>query len=328
MCQNERVECRLGSRLEGRAHGSADWEAHKPTLAESRTRFAFRWRRAVSAMPAGCQRHHQVVGLPVRGQWPANLVRPRECAAAYIESHQPSWRSARYAQQWARSLATHVYPIMGRTLVSDIDTPLVMRVLQPIWCTKTETAARLRERIELILDWAAVLGYRTGANPARWRGHLDHLLPSRFKTTPVKHHPALAYRELPTFMAELRRREAVAARCLEFTILTGCRSAEAVGAPWSEVDFGACVWTLPRERTKAFREHRIPLSDAAMSVLAQMPREGEYIFAGERGRPRLRCGNCFCGWGGEISRRTVSAVHFEPGQGKRRYSNGRLLRRP
>jgi integrase len=207
-----------------------------------------------------------------------------ECAAAYIESHQPSWRSARYAQQWARSLSTHVYPTMGRTLVANIDTPMVMRVVQPIWGTKTETAARLRERIELILDWAAVLGYRTGANPARWRGHLDHLLPSRFKTTPVKHHPALAYRELPTFMAELRQREAVAARCLEFVILTGCRSAEAVGARWSEVDFGACVWRLPPERTKAFREHRIPLSNAALSVLSRMPREGEYIFAGERGR--------------------------------------------
>jgi integrase len=207
-----------------------------------------------------------------------------DCASAYIEGHQPSWRSAHYARQWVRSLATHVYPILGRVMVAEIDTPMVMRVVQPIWNTKTETAARLRERIELILDWATVLGYRTGANPARWRGHLDHLLPPRYKTTPVKHHPALPYRDLPAFMVDLRRREAIAARCLELVILTGCRSGEAVGARWSEIDFEARVWTLPKERTKAFREHRIPLSDAAMSVLAQGPREGEYIFRGERGR--------------------------------------------
>ena len=207
-----------------------------------------------------------------------------ECAAAYIESHQPSWRSRQYARQWVRSLATHVHPIIGLRLVSDIDATLVMRVLEPIWKSKPETAAQLRGRIELILDWATVLGYRTGANPARWRGHLDHLLPSRFKIAPVKHHPALPYQDLPAFVVELRQREAVAARCLEFVILTGCRSAEAVGARWSEVDFGACVWRLPPERTKAFREHRIPLSNAALSVLSRMPREGEYIFGSERGR--------------------------------------------
>ena len=201
-----------------------------------------------------------------------------ECAAAYIESHQPSWRSRQYARQWVRSLATHVHPIIGLRLVSDIDATLVMRVLEPIWKSKPETAAQLRGRIELILDWATVLGYRTGANPARWRGHLDHLLPSRFKIAPVKHHPALPYQDLPAFVVELRQREAVAARCLEFAILTGCRSAEAVGARWSEVDFGARVWRLPPERTKAFREHRIPLSNAALSVLSRMPREGEYIF--------------------------------------------------
>jgi integrase len=207
-----------------------------------------------------------------------------ECAAAYIESHQPSWRSRQYARQWVRSLATHVHPIIGVRLVSDIDATLVMRVLEPIWKSKAETAAQLRGRIELILDWAAVLGYRTGANPARWKGHLDHLLPSRFKIAPVKHHPALRYQDLPAFVVELGQREAVAARCLEFVILTGCRSAEAVGARWSEVDFGACVWRLPPERTKAFREHRIPLSNPALSVLSRMPRNGEYIFAGERGR--------------------------------------------
>jgi integrase len=208
-----------------------------------------------------------------------------ECASAYIKSHQPSWRSAQYAQQWVRSLATHVDPIIGRRLVTDVDTPLVMRVLEPIWTAKTETAAQLRGRIELILDWATVLGYRTGANPARWRGHLDHLLPSRFKVTPVKHHPALSYRDLPAFMIELRQREAVAARCLEFLILTSCRSAEAQRARRCEIDFAARTWTLPAGRTKANREHRIPLSGAAMAVLGQLSRPGEYIFASPDGSP-------------------------------------------
>jgi Arm DNA-binding domain len=152
-----------------------------------------------------------------------------ECAAAYIEGHQSAWRSTRHAQQWVRSLATHVYPIIGKVLVSDIDTALVMRVLEPIWSTKTETAVRIRGRIELILDWATVLGYRSGANPARWRGHLDHLLPARAKVRPVRHHPALSYRDLPAFIAALRQRESVAARCLELMIAAACRASEALG---------------------------------------------------------------------------------------------------
>jgi integrase len=201
-----------------------------------------------------------------------------ECAAAYIENHQSAWRSARHAQQWVRSLATHVHPIIGKVLVTDIDTPLVMRVLEPIWSTKTETAAQLRGRIELILDWATVLGYRSGANPARWRGHLDHLLPARAKVRPVRHHPALSYRDLPAFIAALRQRESVAARCLELMIAAACRASEAREARWDEIDLSNQTWIIPRERTKSFREHRIPLSHAAMAVLGQMPRDGDLVF--------------------------------------------------
>jgi integrase len=201
-----------------------------------------------------------------------------ECAAAYIESHQSAWRSTRHAQQWVRSLATHVHPIIGKVLVTDIDTALVMRVLEPIWSTKTETAARIRGRIELILDWATVLGYRSGANPARWRGHLDHLLPARAKVRPVRHHPALSYRDLPPFIVALRQREAVAAKCMEFLIAAACRASEAREARWDEIDLPNQTWTIPRERTKSFHEHRIPLSNAAMAVLAQMPRDGDLVF--------------------------------------------------
>ena len=234
---------------------------------------------------AETHRHTSVLSRASLSWQEAKPLTFAECAAAYIESHQPSWRSRQYARQWVRSLATHVHPIIGLRLVSDIDATLVMRVLEPIWKSKPETAAQLRGRIELNSGFGRRCLVIARAPTRRGgRGHLDHLLPSRFKIAPVKHHPALPYQDLPAFVVELRQREAVAARCLEFVILTGCRSAEAVGARWSEVDFGACVWRLPPERTKAFREHRIPLSNAALSVLSRMPREGEYIFGSERGR--------------------------------------------
>ncbi len=214
-----------------------------------------------------------------------------ECATAYIDSHQASWRGAKYAQQWVDSLATYANPILGPLPVSQIDTGLVMQVLSPIWQRKPETAAQVRGRLELILDWARVHGYRSGENPARWRGHLDHLLPSRFKVRPVKHHPALPYHELPAFMVTLRQREAVAARCLEFLILTACRTNEAQRARWYEMDFATRTWTIPAARTKANREHRVPLSTAAIAVLAQMRRGAAISFL--KGRKALwRCAGC------------------------------------
>jgi integrase len=202
------------------------------------------------------------------------------CAAAFVESHGAAWRNPKRAQYWTRSLGRHVYPVIGKVLVSDVDTALVMRVLEPIWRTKTETAVQLRGWIEAILNWAAVMGYRSGDNPARWRGHLDHLLPSPRKIAPQKHHPALPWIETPNFMLDLKKRDAMAARALEFLILTACRSGEVLGACWNEIDFTTRVWTIPPERTKAFREHRVPLSDAALTLLAELPRRGEHVFAG------------------------------------------------
>jgi integrase len=210
-----------------------------------------------------------------------------QAAASYIEAHRPGWRNADHANQWRNSLATHAFPIIGALPVAAIDTTLVMQVLDPIWTTKTETAGRVRGRIESVLNWASARGYRTGDNPARWRGHLDHLLPDRAKVAKVEHLPALPYADLPDFLAELRQRNGIPAKALEFAILTAARPGEVLLADWSEIDFAARVWAVPGTRMKAGRDHRVPLSDAAMAVLEALPEpRSEPVFPGARpGRP-------------------------------------------
>src|SRR5260370_11186719 len=157
-----------------------------------------------------------------------------------------------------------------------------MKALETIWHTKPETASRLRGRIEAVLNWATVREYRNGENPARWRGHLDKVLPQRSKVREVKHHDAVAYAEMPEFMGDLRGRAGVSARALEFTILTAARSGEVLGATWDEIDLSAKIWTVPGSRMKAGKEHRVPLSDRAIEVLGALPREGDYLFPGAR----------------------------------------------
>jgi integrase len=211
-----------------------------------------------------------------------------QCARAYIDTHEATWHNAKHRQQWANTLATYAYPLIGTLPVKDIDTGLVLKVLNPLWNTKPETASRLRGRIEVVLDWAKVAGYRDGPNPAAWRGHLEHSLPARSKVRAVKHHAALPYAEIPAFMVELRERTSTSARCLEFTILTAARTSEAIGARWDEVDFATRVWTIPAARMKAGRQHRVPLSGRAVAILHELSerREGEFIFPGGRaGRP-------------------------------------------
>jgi integrase len=209
-----------------------------------------------------------------------------QAAAAYIMSHRAGWRNPKHAAQWKATLATYASPIFGNLPVSSIDTGLVLKALEPIWATKPETAGRVRGRIEAVLDWTTARGYRTGENPARWRGHLDKLLPARSKVRKVKHHPALPYAELPAFLAALREQQGSSARALEFTILTVARTNETIGARWSEVDFSGKVWTVPPERMKAGREHRVPLSAAAVEILRRVEnaREGEQVFPGDRRR--------------------------------------------
>jgi len=205
-----------------------------------------------------------------------------QCAAAYVKAHRAGWKNAKHADQWENTLATYASPIVGALPVAEIDTALVVKVLGPIWETKTETATRLRGRIEKILDWATVSKYRQGENPARWRGHLDKLLANPNKVAKVAHHPALPWHDMGAFMATLRAQEGVAARALEFAILAAARSGEVRGATWAEIDLDARLWTVPAERMKAKKEHRVPLSKHAVALLKKLPREGDLVFPGAK----------------------------------------------
>jgi integrase len=212
----------------------------------------------------------------------------RQCAERYIEDHRAGWKNAKHVAQWSTSLETYAYPIIGaapvKTLTNGDGTDLIMKVLQPIWSSKTTTASRLRGRIESVLDWAKARGYRDGENPARWKGHLDKLLPSKDKVAPVKHHPAMPYADIPGFMERLRGEEGNVARALEFTVLTAARTSEVTEAKRSEIDREARMWIVPAERMKAGREHRVALCSAAMAIIDST--EGEYLFPGRTaGKP-------------------------------------------
>jgi integrase len=212
----------------------------------------------------------------------AKAVTFDNCASSYIAAHRGSWKNAKHAAQWESTILAYASPIIGALPVAAIDTSLVVKVLQPIWQEKTETATRLRGRIESILDWATVSRFRVGENPARWRGHLDHLLADPSRVARVIHHAALPWQEIGSFMFELRQRDGIASRAVEFGILTAARSGEIRGALWDEIDFNAAIWTVPPERMKAGREHRVPLSSRAIDILRRIPRLGDVIFPGRR----------------------------------------------
>jgi integrase len=218
----------------------------------------------------------------------AKTITFKEAAASYIASHKAGWRNAKHALQWGSTLETYAEPVLGGLSIQAIDINIVLRVLEPIWKTKPETASRVRGRIESILDWAKVRGLRQGENPARWRGHLDHLLPAKSKVRRVKHHAALPYAELPNFIAELRTQEGVAAQALEFTILTAARTGETIGAVWDEVNTSEKLWSIPADRVKAGKDHRVPLSSRTLAILRdeQELRTSDYVFpGGKAGKP-------------------------------------------
>jgi integrase len=213
-----------------------------------------------------------------------------QAAAQYIEANSPAWRNAKHAAQWDSTLKRYVAPVFGSLPVQQIDVALVLKVLEPIWSKKTETAGRVRGRVETILDWAAARGFRSGENPARWRGHLDKLLPKPSKVRAVKHHAALPYDDIAEFMAALTLQPGTAARALEFVILTAARTAEGIGASWPEVSSADATWTIAAGRMKAGKEHRVPLSNRATALLKRMetaPDVSEtYVFpGGKSGRP-------------------------------------------
>ena len=273
--------------LNGRPRWMGMGPLHTVRLAEARNRAAgFRLQRHDGIDPIDARRAER---LETRLN-AAKALTFKECAARYIASHRAGWRNPKHAAQWEATLATYAEPVMGGLSVQAIDTALVLKVLEPIWTTKPETAGRVRGRIESILDWAKVRGYRAGENPARWRGHLDKLLPARSKVRRVEHHAALPYAELPGFLVSLREQEGIAARALEFAILTAARTGEVIGARWSEIDLLEKTWTVPAARMKAGREHRVPLSARALAILEEMQphrhAEDGFVFPGAKlGRP-------------------------------------------
>ncbi len=205
----------------------------------------------------------------------AKAVTFKQCAEKYIDAHKDGWRNAKHAAQWTSTLETYAFPILGALPVQAIDTGLVMKVLQPIWAKKTETATRLRQRIEAVLNWATTRGFRQGDNPARWRGHLANLLPKASKVHKVTHFEAMPYAELPAFFADLSKRNTISAKALAFTILTAARSGETRNATLGEIDFRNAIWTVPEGRTKSGREHRVPLTKEALGLLRRLPHLGD-----------------------------------------------------
>jgi integrase len=208
----------------------------------------------------------------------------KECATAYIAAHESGWKGSASRKQWQQSLKRYVYPKIGNLPVANVDLACVLSVLECIWTTIPESARRIRNRIELVLDWATARGLRQGDNPARWKGLLESLLPEK-KPNGVEHLPAMKYADVPLFMARLRNEQGFAARALEFQILTGVRPGQACGARWSEIEND--TWAIPPERAKNGREHRIPLSHKAVQLLASLPRvdDGQYVFPAPRGGP-------------------------------------------
>lgn len=218
----------------------------------------------------------------------AAIVRPfRDVAELYIAAHEPTWKSPVHRKQWSSTLDAYVFPIIGDMAVSTIETADVLRVLEPIWHEKPETAARLRGRVETVLSFAASKGWREDANPARWRGHLSNLLPARAKVKRAEHHAAEPWATIAAFMSALRDQPGGAALALQFTILSAARTGEAIGARWDEIDLEARAWTVPGDRMKAGRAHRVALSEAACAILCRVrvPGEDFVLPGGKPGRP-------------------------------------------
>jgi integrase len=215
----------------------------------------------------------------------ARAVTFEECARALINSHKPSWRNAKHGQQWQNTLSTYAYPVIGALPVADVDTGLVLRILEPHWATKPETMSRVRGRIENILDWARTRGYRDGENPARWRGHLANLLPKPSRLKKVKHHAALPYEKVPAFMQELRTCDDLGRLALDFTILTAARTSETIRARWSDISIAKRLWTVPPDLIKGQKEHRVPLTAPVIAILRKvqkLKRDDGYVFPGAK----------------------------------------------
>ena len=268
----------------GKPFGMGLGPTHTVSLAEARQKALDARKLLIDGInPLAARKQKQIAAALAE----AKMMTFDQCAEAYILTHKAGWKNAKHCDQWTNTLNTYASPVFGHLPVAEIDTGLVVKCLAPIWESKTETASRVRGRIESVLGWATTSGYRTGENPARWKGHLENLLATISKTSRTKNHPSLPWPRIGAFMSALRVREGVSARAVEFAILTACRSGEVRGARWAEFDTTGKLWTIPAERMKAKREHQVPLSDAALALLASMPRDSDddVVFAGTKGQP-------------------------------------------
>jgi len=268
----------------GKAFGMGLGPTHTVSLAEARTKALDARKLLIDGInPLSAKRQNEIAAALVA----AKTMTFDQCAEAYILAHQAGWKNAKHRDQWANTLNTYASPVFGHLPVAAIDTGLVVKCLAKIWDSKTETASRLRGRIESVLGWATTSGYRTGENPARWKGHLENLLATISKTSRTKNRPSLPWPRMGAFMSALRLREGVSARAVEFAVLTACRSGEVRGARWAEFDMAGKLWTIPASRMKGKREHQVPLSDPAVALLASMRkgREEDIVFAGTKGQP-------------------------------------------
>jgi len=267
----------------GRLHDMGIGPTHTLSLAEARERATEARKLLLDGIDPLAAKRTRLAALKAAE---ARAMTFADCVKDFIKDNDSSWTNARHRREWETSLIKHAYPVLGSLPVAAIDTPLVLRVLKPIWAATPESASRLRGRIENVLGWATVHHYRSGDNPARWGGLLEHALPAVVKG---EHHAALPYAEVPNFIARLRRETSVHAKCLELIILTGVRLDEARNATWNEVDFDNRVWTIPKERMKkGDKDHRVPLSAAAIAVLKDMHvvRLSDYVFPGaHQGKP-------------------------------------------
>lgn len=249
------------------------------SLAEARDR-ATKYRQAIADGVDPIE--DRKISLMAKRITDANIITFDKAAQKYIAANESGWRNAKHGEQWRNTLATYANPVIGDLPVSLITTAHVLLILEPIWSIKTETATRVRGRIEKVLDWAKVQGYRSGDNPALWRGHLSEALPKPSKVATEEHHAALPWLEIGAFMVALRAMPGIAARALELIILTATRTSEVLNSKWTEFEIDAGLWVIPKDRMKGFREHRVPLSESAIRILNELPRDGEYVFPGSK----------------------------------------------
>jgi integrase len=268
--------------LDGKPHELGLGSCTTFTLAEARVRATAQRQMLADGVDPLQAKQSTNLARRVAG---SNIITFDKAAADFIEGNESGWRNAKHADQWRNTLATYASPVIGTLPVSLVTTAHVLRILQPIWSTKTETATRIRGRLEKVLDWCKVRGYRTGDNPAAWKGHLSEVLPKPSKVADAGHHAALPWSEVGAFMRDLQAMPGAGSLAAQMIVLTACRTSEVLNATWSEIDLDGGLWVIPKERMKGFREHRVPLSEPLIRILRTHPHQGDYLFPGKPGKP-------------------------------------------